>query len=466
MRLFAPAVFALAGTVAAGAEPDWRLVETYLELDEAWHAQERKISNARFAAAQIQRLRKELGEHPDIVPAVAAARAIIESDGKRAIEAAEFLMEHPRGLSPTADSDIEFGTATLADRVEPDWSEVERYQNRRKGLLSRLFSRKPSGPKAIAAARAIVGLGGTHHRTADAAAFLIEHGGTMRGGSIHNVRIGIRTLSGIPNYGDWPRIIMYMDRLRSEAEEIDEFLQGMADDGKEPVVRATARYYAASRLARSIDTASDKERKAYRERALTLATGLSVGIEDVGFVGTLDEDESATPTLADAERAILDMIRYSTVGGTASELGGRRLDGIEESLAAYGEQVVLVDFWATWCGPCIASLPRLRDLAAELPEDRFEILSISIDAELESVTEFLADESMPWAHWHVGVGSELARIWQVRAIPTYVLIDVNGTILGKGNRLSDDFLARLRDAVADSSQGDPDSRAERPGAEA
>ena len=444
------AVVVLVGGTAIAAESEWRLVEAYLDLDEAWHAKDMEIRNAEVDADEKERMRtEELGEHPDIVLAVDAARSIIEADGDRAIEAAEFLMQHPTGLSPTADSDIEFGTASLAEQIGPDWSVVDDYLNPAEGIFAKLFSSPPSGTKAIAAARAIVDLAGSHDNKVDAAEFLVERGGFIRGGSTQNVLAGIQTLSEVPDYDDWPRMLMYVGRVRSDTAEIDEFLNDMMADDTDPVVRATARYYAASRLTRSINTAPDDERDAYRERALGLATGLSVGVEDEEFVAKTPsaDGEPATQTLADAERDILDTIRYATVGGTVSDLVGRRLDGTEESLAAYGEQVVLVDFWATWCGPCIASLPKLRELVAELPAERFEILSVSIDKELESVTEFQEDETMPWSQWHIGVGSELARTWQVRAIPLYVLIDGQGSILAKGNSLTDDFLARLHDAV-------------------
>ena len=463
-RLLSVAVVALVGATTVAAEPDWRLVEAYLELDEAWHALDREIATADISGDEKERRRKEeRGEHPDIVLAVRAARAIIESDGKRAIEAAQFLMEHTPGLSPTVDDDIEFGTLALAERIGPDWSVVDGYMNPDEGFLARLFSEDPSGTKALAAARAIVGLGGTHDRTIDAAEFLIERGANIRGGSPQNVLAGMRTLtSHAPDYDDWARMLMHLGRARGDSQEIDEFLTGKSAEGNDPLVRATARYYAASRLARSINTAPDEEREDFRERALNLASGLSAGVEDAEFVAKIRDAEGnpTSQTVADAERDILATLRYATVGGTVSDFAGSRLDGVEEGIADFGGQVLLVDFWATWCGPCIAGLPKLRDLMAELPSERFEVLSISIDAELESVIDFQEDEPMPWAQWHVGVGSELAKLWQVNAIPAYVLIDGQGRILAKGNALTDDFLARLREAVADGQEADPSGTGE------
>ena len=469
-RLLPTLVVALAGTVAAATEPNWQLVEAYLELDEAWHQKDREITAADVSSEEKERRRKEeRGEHPDIGLAVASARAIIESDGKRAVESAQFLMEHTLGLSPTADSDIEFGTMALAQRIGPDWSVVERFTNPPKGFLARLFSAAPSGTKALAAARAIVDLGGTHDRTIDAAEFLVANGAAIRGGGPNNVLAGIRTLeSHRPDYDDWPRMFMHLGRSAGGFAEIDEFLTSKTTEDNAAVVRATARYYAAYRLARSINTASDEERDAYRERALNFASGLSAGVEDEEFVakGRDAEGKATTQTLAEAERDILATLRYATVGGMVSDFAGVDLNGVEESLADYGGRVVLVDFWATWCGPCIAGLPKLRDLVAELPTERFEILSISIDQELESVMDFQEDEPMPWAQWHIGVGSELAKTWQVNAIPAYVLIDTRGKILAKGNALSDDFLARLRQAVADAHEDDPTGNAEDPAVEA
>ena len=99
-------------------------------------------------------------------------------------------------------------------------------------------------------------------------------------------------------------------------------------------------------------------------------------------------------TLGHGEADLLHSILHATVGGTLAEMLGKRLDGVEERLSTYRGRLVLLDFWATWCGPCVDALPALRRLVEDLPADRFAILAISVDAEVETVTAFRERESL------------------------------------------------------------------------
>ncbi len=138
----------------------------------------------------------------------------------------------------------------------------------------------------------------------------------------------------------------------------------------------------------------------------------------------------------------------ATVGSTVSEITGRRLDGTEDSLLAYRGRVVLLDFWATWCKPCVDALPALRELVDEMPADRFTLLAISVDWDSETVTRFMEDEPMPWANWHAGLGGDsIAWAWGIRAFPTYVLVDDHGRILARTNALTPGLVSILREAV-------------------
>ena len=380
-------------------------------------------------------------------------------------------MEDTAGLSPTADADIAFGNAALARLIGPDWSVVEAYHDamqawrdddaaRREEFKARSEALEdeaedeaedgarrvtasfalvapPDALEASAAAMAILDAGADHEKARDAAGFLVEHG--MR--NPQALIRGARWLrANAEDFDDWPDVIMNLARARpvDGSRPFDEFLTELTTGSEDPVVRATARYFAASGLADGVNNPSmaDADREADRARALALARGLSEGVEDEEFVKKASVNgEPVARTLAQAETALLHGIRHTLVGSTVADETAQRLDGTEDSLSAYAGKVVLMDFWATWCGPCIAALPTMRELADARPDERFEILGISVDAELETVTDFMEDEPMPWAHWHIGVGSEMGMSWNISGYPTYVVVDANGVILSRGHDL-------------------------------
>ena len=182
--------------------------------------------------------------------------------------------------------------------------------------------------------------------------------------------------------------------------------------------------------------------------------GLSAGIEDETFVLTQQSDDGTEVpmTYADAEAELFYSLDSTMIGSVVSDVTGRRVDGTEDTLADYAGRVVLVDFWATWCGPCKEAFPKLREMTEELPEEHFQIIGVSVDAELDTVLDYLADEPLEWVVWHVGDTSELVRRWRVTGYPTYVLIGPDGTILRKfPGAFNAEFRAEVEQAVRDAS---------------
>lgn len=437
-------------------QENWKLVQAYMDLDRAWHARDREINQSDASSDEKERRRtEERGEHPDIVLAVTAARALADGGGEHAVDAASFLIDHTQGLSPTAASDVEFANAALRRLAGADWSVVEAYKDdfkawkeddeaRREAFRSEenegkpfIFTTPPKSLLASAAAQAILDVGPEHEKAREAAEFLIDPATRNPFGMLKAAQA---LADSFPDFDEWPDLLMKMDNARpsGKSEPFDEFLAKMASEADDPVVRATARYFGASGLVESVNQPSmdSADRELLRERALEMAAGLSAGVEADDFVKKATVDgEQVTRTLADAEAVLVHGIRHTVVGATVADEVGQRLDGSEDNLSAYAGRVVLMDFWATWCGPCKAALPQMRELAEEYPEDSFEILGLSVDAELETVTDFLEDEPMPWAHWHIGVGSDLGMSWNVPGYPTYVVIDQDGLILSRGHNL-------------------------------
>ena len=464
--------------VVAHIGPDWSLVQDYVKSQATFL----EGANRRGEAAS-QRLLQ--GVELPTWQAVAAARAIIESNHERALEAAEFLIQQTYSLRPGSAAmglsswwlraNMEFGAAALAELIGPDWNVVRDHVAASKSWQAaeqairaadvddevrarrlRELGDVPTVYRATAAALAIVDAEGAHEKTREAAEFLLDN--PTRGGAAKALRGAQALAAHFPDYDQWPLRIKQVNGLSSVYQAGKSFISDLAETLEDPLARATARYFAASYLIQSANNrqiAAD-ERFAQRERALALATGLSAGRENETFVLTRQgADGTDVPmTFADAEAELLYSLHSTMIGGVVSDVVARRVDGTEDSLAAYAGRVVLVDFWATWCGPCIAAFPKLREMADNLPKERFQIIGVSVDEELDTVTDYLAGEPLPWVVWHVGTESELVRKWRVTGFPTYVLIGPEGTILNKHPGSFDAaFRTEIEQAVRDVGRG-------------
>src|SRR5204862_4366697 len=84
--------------------------------------------------------------------------------------------------------------------------------------------------------------------------------------------------------------------------------------------------------------------------------------------------------------------------GKPMELKGTTAEGAKFDLAQYKGKVVLVDFWATWCGPCRAALPELKETYEKYHGKGLEVVGVSLDYELKDLTDFVEKEKITWVN--------------------------------------------------------------------
>jgi peroxiredoxin len=116
------------------------------------------------------------------------------------------------------------------------------------------------------------------------------------------------------------------------------------------------------------------------------------------------------------------------VGEPAPQFSGRSLEGNQlRSLAAYKGKVVYLDFWASWCGPCVVSLPALESLRKEIATDQFQVLAVNVDKDPAVARKFLERHPIGFPSVSDPEG-RIPQMFKVPTMPTSYLIDRRGRV--------------------------------------
>lgn len=122
--------------------------------------------------------------------------------------------------------------------------------------------------------------------------------------------------------------------------------------------------------------------------------------------------------------------------GKALDIKFTATDGTAIDLAKMKGKVVLIDFWATWCGPCIAEIPSVKKTYDKLHAKGFEIIGISLDSDERKLKQFIKKREMPWPQYFDGKGwkNEISTKYGIRSIPAMWLVDKDGNLADKNAR--------------------------------
>jgi len=163
-----------------------------------------------------------------------------------------------------------------------------------------------------------------------------------------------------------------------------------------------------------------------------LLSQLKTDFKDTAFVAMLNKQEAAAAAAKKIQASL-------TIGSKFPDFQVADLAGQPLSVANDKGKAVLVDFWATWCGPCRAEMPNVIAAYQKYHAQGFDIIGVSLDEDKAKLLSYTKDENMPWPQFFDGKrwDNQLATQYGIDSIPANFLLDGQGKIIGKDLRADD-----------------------------
>ena len=156
-------------------------------------------------------------------------------------------------------------------------------------------------------------------------------------------------------------------------------------------------------------------------------------------------EKSTNDSIRQMAESFQGTLRRLALPGNPMEITGTLLNGQPFDQSTLAGKIVLVDFWATWCGPCIAEIPNVLEQYQKYHSKGFEVVGISLDQERDALEKFVTERKLPWPIlFEPSEGSgwqhPLASYYGISGIPTVILIGKDGNVVSlnaRGERLGE-----------------------------
>ena len=163
-----------------------------------------------------------------------------------------------------------------------------------------------------------------------------------------------------------------------------------------------------------------------------LVNGFERGHTDFALVHERWEEFKETnpyPEYNEAIEAALTKALVLQPGQPAPDFTLNDLGGQPVSLNQFKGKAIFIDFWASWCGPCIVDLPYIQKIKAEMAEQPVVFLNISLDDDEEAWREAVAKHEIKGVHLRAaGWGADVAKAYSISSLPSYYVVDAQGRI--------------------------------------
>ena len=222
-----------------------------------------------------------------------------------------------------------------------------------------------------------------------------------------------------PGVRNFCEVLGYLGSGPVWAGSFEKHLRTILDKNPHREVRAAASFALASVVAGAGESRQREAEKLYEE-AIKKFDGATQGSEHY-FYANIEKMAN--------ERARHILAELKLLGRPAPEIDSVALDGRSMKLSGYRGKVVLLSFWATWCGPCMRMVPHERELVKRFEGKPFVIVGVNGDNDLKAARAAAADHGMTWRSFQDRGGPRrIAQDWHVWGWPTFYLIDQKGII--------------------------------------
>jgi thiol-disulfide isomerase/thioredoxin len=119
--------------------------------------------------------------------------------------------------------------------------------------------------------------------------------------------------------------------------------------------------------------------------------------------------------------------------GSVIKFAGKAPDGETVDLNGYRGNVVVIQYWASWCEPCKADMTVLKDLAIRYGKKGFQVIGVNLDSEIQAMSNYLRQNPLPWQQVHEdgGLDSRPANELGIHTLPTMILVDQDGRVVNR-----------------------------------